>query len=85
MCLGVPGKVIVIQPNATGITMGKVDFAGIVKEICLAYVPEVKVGEYVIAHAGFAISTLDEKEAMEVFGMLKQISDLSELEIPLPE
>lgn len=85
MCLGVPGKVIEIQSNSVGMTMGKVDFAGIVKEICLAYVPEVKVGEYVIAHAGFAISTLDEKEAMEVFETLKQISDLSELEIPQPD
>jgi len=85
MCLGVPGKVIEIQPNTVGMTMGKVDFGGIVKEICLAYVPEVKVGEYVIAHAGFAINTLDEKEAMEVFEALKEISDLSELEIPQPE
>jgi len=84
MCLGVPGKVIEVQSNAAGVTMGKVDFAGIVKEICLAYVPEVKVGEYVIAHAGFAINTLDETEAMEVFETLKQIDDLSELEIPQP-
>ena len=84
MCLGVPGKVIEIQPNAAGVTMGKVDFSGIVKEICLAYVPEVKTGEYVIAHAGFAINTLDEREAREVFEMLKQIDDLSELEIPQP-
>ena len=84
MCLGVPGKVIEILPNATGMTMGKVDFAGVIKEICLAYVPEVKVGEYVIAHAGFAINTLDEKEAMEVFETLKQIDGLAELEIPQP-
>lgn len=85
MCLGVPGKVIEIQNNSVGMTMGKVDFGGIVKEICLAYVPEVKVGEYVIAHAGFAISTLDEKEAREVFETLKQIDDLSSLDIPQPE
>ena len=85
MCLGVPGQVIEIQSNAAGVTMGKVDFAGVVKEICLAYVPEVKIGEYVIAHAGFAINTLDEQEAREVFETLKQIDDLSELEIPQPE
>ena len=85
MCLGVPGQVIEIQSNAAGVTMGKVDFAGVVKEICLAYVPEVKLGEYVIAHAGFAINTLDEQEAREVFETLKQIDDLSELEIPQPE
>ncbi len=85
MCLGVPGKVIEIQNNSVGMTMGKVDFGGIVKEICLAYVPEVKVGDYVIAHAGFAISTLDEKEAREVFETLKQIDDLSSLEIQQPD
>ena len=84
MCLGDPGKVIEIQSNAVGVAMGKVDFGGVVKEICLAYVPEVKVGEFVIAHAGFAINTLDETEAMEVFETLKQIDDLSELEIPQP-
>lgn len=85
MCLGVPGKVIEIQNNSVGMTMGKVDFGGIVKEICLAYVPEVTVGDYVIAHAGFAISTLDEKEAREVFETLKQIDDLSSLEIQQPD
>ncbi len=79
MCLGIPGKVIDIQPNTAGITMGKVDFGGIVKEICLAYVPDVKIGEYVIAHAGFAINTLDENEAREVFETLKQIDGLAEL------
>lgn len=79
MCLGIPGKVIDIQPNAIGVTMGKVDFGGIVKEICLAYVPEVRVGDYVIAHAGFAINTLDEQEAREVFETLKQIDGLAEL------
>jgi hydrogenase expression/formation protein HypC len=84
MCLGVPGKVVEIQQNSVGMTMGKVDFAGVVKDICLAYVPEVKVGEYVIAHAGFAISQINEAEAMEVFETLKQIDDLSELEIPQP-
>jgi hydrogenase expression/formation protein HypC len=81
MCLGIPGKVIDIQPNAAGITMGKVDFGGIVKEICLAYVPDVKIGEYVIAHAGFAINTLDEKEALEVFETLKQMDELAELRL----
>jgi hydrogenase expression/formation protein HypC len=78
MCLGIPGKVIDIQTNVAGIAMGKVDFGGIVKEICLAYVPEVKVGEYVIAHAGFAINTLDEQEAREVFETLKQMGELND-------
>ncbi len=80
MCLGVPGKVISIEENTAGMSMGKVSFAGINKEVCLAYVPEVKVGEYVIVHAGFALSVLDETEAMEVFTMLQQMEDLAELE-----
>ncbi|MCC7353469.1 MAG: HypC/HybG/HupF family hydrogenase formation chaperone [Anaerolineae bacterium] len=84
MCLGVPGKVISIEENPSGMSMGKVSFAGISKEVCLAYVPEVKVGEYVIVHAGFALSVLDEDEAMEVFAMLRQMEDLAELETSQP-
>jgi hydrogenase expression/formation protein HypC len=79
MCLGVPGKVLEIEPNAIGVTMGKVSFGGIAKEVCLAYVPEVQVGDYVIVHAGFAISTLDETEAMEVFELLNQMDELAGL------
>ena len=64
MCLGVPGKVTEIY-EAGGMRMGKVDFGGIVKEACLAYVPEVEVGDYTIIHVGFAISKLDEEAALE--------------------
>lgn len=85
MCLGIPGQVTEIQPNAVGMTMGKVNFAGVVKEICLAYTPEVKLGDYIIAHAGFAISIIDEQEALQVFETLKQIDDLSELDLPQPD
>lgn len=85
MCLGVPGKVIAIESNSAGMTMGKVDFAGIVKEICLVYIPEVKLGDYIVAHAGFAISQIDEQEAREVFEMLKQIEDLSALDLSQPD
>lgn len=81
MCLGVPGKVIQVENNALGIPMGKVSFGGIVKEVCLAYVPEVQVGNYVVVHVGFAINTIDEEEAMEVFAMLKQMGEIDELEI----
>ncbi len=82
MCLGIPGKVIEIQHDPLGIHMGKVSFGGIVKDICLAYVPEVQVGDYVVVHVGFAISTIDEQEAMEVFTMLKEMGELDELDIP---
>jgi hydrogenase expression/formation protein HypC len=65
--------------------MGKVSFMGVKKEVCLAYVPEVEIGDYVIVHVGFAISKLDEEEAMEVFEYLRQMSELSELDLPQPE
>jgi hydrogenase expression/formation protein HypC len=82
MCLGVPGKVLEIRHDVAAMTMGKVSFAGIVKDVCLAYVPDVKVGEYVVVHVGFAISSVDEEEAQEVFRFLDQMGELAELEIP---
>ena len=85
MCLGVPGKIIEIQDNPLGMAMGKVSFGGIAKEVCLAYVPEAQIDDYVIVHAGFALSMIDEKEAMEVFELLKEMQELSELETPETE
>ena len=85
MCLGVPGKVVETYENEVGMVMGKVNFSGIVKEVCMAYIPDVQVGEYVVVHVGFAISKVDEKEAMEVFEFLKQMDELDELDIPQPE
>ena len=86
MCLGVPGKVVEIVENSPlGMSMAKVSFGGILKEACLAYVPEAQVGDYVIVHAGFALSKIDEAEAMEVFEMLKEMEELSELELPQSE
>jgi hydrogenase expression/formation protein HypC len=86
MCLGVPGKVVeMIGESPLGMPMARVNFGGIIKEACLAYVPEVQVGDYVIVHAGFALSVIDEEEAMEVFEILKQMQDLADLEISQPE
>lgn len=85
MCLGVPGKIVEIQENPLGMTMGKVNFSGITKEVCLAYVPEAQIGDYVVVHVGFAISIIDEQEALEVFEYLKQMDELAELDIPQPE
>ncbi len=78
MCLGVPGKILSIESNAFGMTMGKVSFGGVAKEVCLAYVPEAQVGDYVIVHAGFALNKLDEAEAAEVFALLKEMGELEE-------
>ncbi|MGD0337524.1 MAG: HypC/HybG/HupF family hydrogenase formation chaperone [Bacteroidota bacterium] len=72
MCLAIPGKVMEIY-RAGDLLMGKVSFGGIQKEVCLDWEPEVKVGEYVIVHVGFAISTMDEEEARETLKMLEQI------------
>ena len=85
MCLGVPGKVIETEPDRLGMTMGKVSFAGVTKQVCLAYVPEVQVGDYVVVHVGFAISIVDEQEANKVFAYLREMDDLKELDIPQPE
>jgi hydrogenase expression/formation protein HypC len=85
MCLGVPGRIVKVEPNAIGMTMGTVSFGGITKQVCLAYVPEAAVGDYVVVHVGFAISKISEAEARTVFETLAQMGELGELEIPQPE
>ncbi len=82
MCLGVPGKVLSVEPNPLGMTMGQVAFGGIRKEVCLAYVPDVQVGEYVIVHVGFALHKIDADEARAVFKVLEEMGELAELEEP---
>jgi hydrogenase expression/formation protein HypC len=77
MCLGVPGKVVQITRHDIGMQMGRVQFGGIQKEVCLSFLPEIQVGDYVIVHAGFAISQVDEEEAAKTFEILKQMGDLS--------
>ena len=81
MCFGIPGQVTSIEESPVEMTMGTVSFGGITKTVCLAYVPEVKVGDFVLVHVGFAISKIDEHEASEVFGFLQRMSELSELEV----
>jgi hydrogenase expression/formation protein HypC len=72
MCLGVPGKIIDIYEQG-GLQMGKIDFGGAAREVCLAYVPEAKIGDYAIVHVGFALNLLDEAEAQETLALLKEI------------
>jgi hydrogenase expression/formation protein HypC len=79
MCLGIPGRLVEIHANAeTELPMGKVEFGGIYKNICLAYTPEAKVGDYVLVHVGFAISRIDEAEAQEIFSYLNEIGEIEE-------
>lgn len=80
MCLAVPGKVVSISGEDPLMRTAKIDFGGILKEASLAYVPEVKPGDYVIVHVGFAISKVDEEEALKVFEYLKEMDELAELE-----
>lgn len=80
MCLGIPGR-IVSRREDTGLPMGMVDFGGVRREVCLAYVQdEVHVGDYVLVHVGFALSRLDEDEARTTFEILREMSQLDELD-----
>lgn len=85
MCLGVPGRVVDIRESPVGMPMGRVSFSGITKEVCLAYVPDVQVDEWVVVHVGFAISKIDEDEAHRVFEYLEEMNELDEIHIPQPE
>lgn len=80
MCLAVPGRILSIEGDDPVLRAGRVDFAGIVKRVNLSYVPEAAVGDYVLVHVGFAISTVDEAEARQVFAYLKEMGDLAEIE-----
>jgi len=77
MCLAVPGKIIEIFERS-GLQMGKIDFGGVYREACLAYVPEAKLGDYTVIHVGFALNLLSEAEALETLTMLKEIADINE-------
>jgi hydrogenase expression/formation protein HypC len=72
MCLGIPGRITEIRDEA-GLAMGKVDFGGVRKDACLAYLPEAKLGDYVIIHVGFAISRVDEAEALKTLEILGEM------------
>jgi hydrogenase expression/formation protein HypC len=80
MCLGIPGKVIELYQR-NGVKMGKVDFGGVVKEACLEYLPDIKVGDYTIIHVGFGISQLDEEEAQQTLALLREM-DMLASELP---
>ena len=80
MCLAIPGKVTSITGEDPLMRSGKVDFGGVLREVSLAYVPEVKVGDYVIVHVGFALSRVDEAEAQQVFEYLREMEELSDLQ-----
>jgi hydrogenase expression/formation protein HypC len=77
MCLSIPGKIKEVYEDGS-LIMGKVDFGGVLKEVCLDYVPEAQVGQYVLIHVGFAISVLDDEEAMARLDVACQIENFEE-------
>ena len=82
MCLAIPGKLIEISENPEGVRMGKANFGGIVKQVCLEYTPEVNTGDYVLVHVGFALSKVDEDVAARTYALLEEMKQLSELDDP---
>lgn len=82
MCLAIPGKVLEIQQDAAGVRMGRTDFAGVIKQVCLEYTPEVQSGDYVLVHVGFALGKVDEAEARRTYQALEELNQLTELETP---
>ena len=80
MCLSIPAKITKIRQEGS-LLMGVVDFGGISREVCLDYVPEAKVGQYALIHVGFAISLLDEEEALATLAMLREMAELED-ELP---
>jgi hydrogenase expression/formation protein HypC len=75
MCLAIPGKILEIH-ETDGLRMGRLDFGGAIREACLTYVPEAKVGDYAIVHVGFAINMLSEEEALASLETIRQVADL---------
>ncbi len=73
MCLAVPGKIVAVEKKTRGLRTGVVDFEGISKRVCLAYVPEAGMGDYVLVHVGFALTRIDEAEAEQVFEDLRRL------------
>jgi hydrogenase expression/formation protein HypC len=80
MCLGIPGR-ITQTTDVAGVLMGTVDFGGVSRDVCLAYVPQACVGEYVIVHVGFAISLVDEAEAQRTLEILRAMGDALQQEL----
>jgi hydrogenase expression/formation protein HypC len=75
MCLGIPGEILSIEEDAQGLRQARVRFGSVVREATLNLVPEAQVGEYVIVHAGFAISVIDAEEAQSVFQLLQEMEE----------
>lgn len=76
MCLAVPGKIVSIDESNSELRMAKVNFGGVMKDICVQWLPNVQIGDYVLAHVGFALNKIDQKDAEETIEILKQMGDI---------
>ncbi len=83
MCLAIPGKILAISED-NGVRAGRVEFGGIVRAVCLDYVPEAESGDYVMVHVGFAISQVDREEAERTYALLNEMGLLTD-ELPPEE
>jgi hydrogenase expression/formation protein HypC len=77
MCLAVPGRIVELV-EGDGVAMAKLDYGGVTREACMAYLPEAQVGDYVLVHVGFAISRVDEEEAARTLALLRELGELEE-------
>src|ERR1700716_743342 len=82
MCLAIPGKIIEIDEDPHGVKMAKANFGGTVKQVCLEYTPEVRLGDYVLVHVGLALGKINEAEAIRTYKALEEMQQLDELEVP---
>jgi hydrogenase expression/formation protein HypC len=82
MCLAIPGKLIEINEDPYGVRMGRANFGGIVKQVCLQYTPDAQAGDYVLVHVGFALGKVDEAEAERTYQALKDLEQLDDLNFP---
>jgi hydrogenase expression/formation protein HypC len=81
MCLAIPGKILDVEEQ-DGVMMGRANFGGIVKQVCLQYTPDAVPGDYVLVHVGFALNKVDAAEAERTYNILKELGQLDELDIP---
>jgi len=78
MCLAVPGKVVSIDETNPELKMAKVNFSGVSKEVCIQWLPDVNIGDYVLVHVGFALNKIDEKDAQDTLRILREMGDIDE-------
>ena len=84
MCLAVPGQLLSLEGDDPLVRQGRVSFAGLVKQVNLAYVPDARMGDYVLVHVGFALNVVDEEEAGKIFEALREMGELEDAQEPAP-